>query len=303
LAEVRDARAIDARAVVLPADALDGAAALGNVPTVAATDVSLHAWRDRGVKLLVVGEARSDCVRALLSRGAGTGYLVASVRDIVATAAGRVGLDADGDLSVLATLTRSAEPRAAERAVDLVLGGTLLLASLPLWPIIGLIVKLGSPGPVFCRQVRVGRWARPFGIFKFRTMREDAEKGSVPASSPLNDSRTTLAGRFLRSTRLDGLPQLWNVLRGDMSLVGPRPERPCFVSVLSARFPLYAARHAVRPGLTGWAQVRCPCGSSEEDAREKLAYDLFYVLNRSLAFYFAVLLETARILLFRRGGR
>jgi lipopolysaccharide/colanic/teichoic acid biosynthesis glycosyltransferase len=301
LARLRGLHGVEARAVVLTADAVDRAPVAG-LPPRPADPASLEALRREGVRLLVVADAGPD-LGALLPWGAGAGYVVETLPDLVARAEGRLALDSHDDLALMTHISRQVRPRPVERCVDVVLASALLLLSLPAWLVVALLVKLSSPGPILYRQVRVGRWGRPFTILKFRTMRADAERESGPVWSPQGDPRIHRIGRFLRSSRLDELPQLWNVLRGDMSLVGPRPERPCFVNLLSERIALYPARHAVRPGLTGWAQVRYPYGASEEDSREKLAYDLFYIRNRSLAFYFAVLIETTRVLFFRRGGR
>ena len=164
-------------------------------------------------------------------------------------------------------------------------------------------MKLTSRGPALFAQTRVGRWGREFTIYKFRTMRVDAEKETGPVWATQDDPRVTKIGKFLRKTRLDEIPQLFNVIRGDMSLIGPRPERPHFVRNLSKTIPYYDARHAVRPGLTGWAQVRYQYGSDDEDARNKLSYELYYILHRSTVFYFAVLLETVKVVLFQRGSR
>jgi lipopolysaccharide/colanic/teichoic acid biosynthesis glycosyltransferase len=298
MARLRSVHGIEPRAVILPPRAPNR----GGTRLAATLDAdALDTLRRERVRILVVADALPSHLLAVLPHGAGAGCLVESLPDLVARARGRVPLDGGDELGTLVRLSRRARPRPAERAMDLLMGGVLLLLSLPAWLVVIPLVKLASPGPVFYRQTRVGRWGRPFTIVKFRTMRMDAERESGPVWSPLSDARIHRIGRVLRATHLDELPQLWNVLRGDMSLVGPRPERPCFVSLLSERIPLYAARHAVRPGLTGWAQIRYPYGASEEDAREKLAYDLFYVLNRSLAFYFAILLETARVLILRRS--
>jgi lipopolysaccharide/colanic/teichoic acid biosynthesis glycosyltransferase len=164
-------------------------------------------------------------------------------------------------------------------------------------------IKLTSPGPVFYHQRRVGRGGRVFTVHKFRSMRQDAEAatGAVWASS--NDTRVTWFGRFLRRTRLDETPQLVNVLVGEMSMVGPRPERPEFVATLTQQIPFYGLRHSVRPGLTGWAQVSYTYGASVEDALEKLQYDLFYAKHMSVAFDLLILLSTVKTVVLRRGAQ
>jgi sugar transferase (PEP-CTERM system associated) len=190
-----------------------------------------------------------------------------------------------------------------KRLLDLALSlfGILLVA--PLLPLIALAIKLDSPGPVLFRQLRVGEGGNLFYVAKFRSMRQDAEAATGAVWAQQDDPRVTRLGRFLRKSRLDELPQLFNVLMGDMSLVGPRPERPEFVEKLNERIPYYAKRHFVKPGVTGWAQVRYPYGASEEDALEKLRYDLYYVKHYSLLFDLTIILETVKVCLFGRGGR
>ena len=172
----------------------------------------------------------------------------------------------------------------------------------PLIGLVALAVRLSGPGPVLYRQTRVGCDGRNFDLLKFRTMRQDAEAASGPVwASAENDPRITRVGRFLRKTRLDELPQLWNVLKGEMSFVGPRPERPHFVDKLRKVIPYYDERHGVRPGITGWAQVKFPYGSTLEDAEEKLEYDLYYVKHMSFLLDIAIVLETAKVVVLGRG--
>ena len=178
-----------------------------------------------------------------------------------------------------------------------------LILSLPLFPILALLIKLDSPGPVFFLQARVGKRERLFNVIKFRTMRQDAEKHSGAVWAQKNDPRVTMLGGLLRKTRLDEIPQLINVLRGEMSFIGPRPERPEFVQELNKKIPYYAKRHFVKPGITGWAQVKYPYGASEEDALEKLRYDLYYIKNYSIWLDFTIVSETVKVVLFGRGGR
>jgi len=179
---------------------------------------------------------------------------------------------------------------------------TGLLLCLPFIPFIMLAVRLSSPGPIFFKQTRVGRHGRPFSLIKFRTMRDDAETdGAIWATA--NDSRVTPLGRFLRKSRLDEIPQLWNVLKGEMSFVGPRPERPEFVGWLAKEIPFYELRHMVRPGITGWAQVRYHYGASLEEAKRKLEYDLYYVKHLSLGLDLLIMFETIKIIMLGRGAR
>lgn len=178
-----------------------------------------------------------------------------------------------------------------------------LLFSLPLIPFIALAIKVSSPGPVFYRQKRVGRGGEVFYCYKFRTMRQDAEADTGATWATDNDPRITRVGRFLRSSRLDEIPQLWCVLKGDMHFVGPRPERPEFVEWLSKEIPYYGVRHVVRPGITGWAQVQYKYGNTLEDAREKLQYDLFYIKNASVGLDSLIVFQTIKIVILGRGAR
>lgn len=190
-----------------------------------------------------------------------------------------------------------------KRGFDLLFSLFGLCVSLPLWPVVALLVKLDSPGPVLYRQERVGLNEQNFTIFKFRTMRQNAEQATGAVWAQQNDPRITRMGNFLRKTRLDELPQLLNVLKGDMSFVGPRPERPEFVETLNEKIPYYSKRHFMKPGVTGWAQVCYPYGASENDSLEKLRYDLYYLKNYSLLLDFIIILETVKVVLFGRGGR
>ncbi len=192
--------------------------------------------------------------------------------------------------------------RFTKRVFDLAISTAFLLLMLPLCAMTALLIKLDSPGPVFYRQERVGLNGRTFSIVKFRSMRTDAE-ASGPRWASRNDSRVTRVGAFIRKTRIDEIPQVLTVLKGDMSFVGPRPERPCFVEELSRSIEYYSDRHRVKPGITGWAQVRAPYGASLEDAREKLTYDLYYMKHQSLMLDFLILLQTVRVVLFQEGAR
>jgi sugar transferase (PEP-CTERM system associated) len=192
---------------------------------------------------------------------------------------------------------------AAKRASDILLGLTGLILGLPIGLAVALAVKLTSVGPVFYHQSRVGLQGRIFTVHKFRTMKVNAEAETGPVWAAKNgDPRVTPIGHWLRRTRLDELPQLWNILKGDMSLVGPRPERPEFVSDLLRQIPYYQQRHTVRPGLTGWAQVRYTYGASTEDALQKLQYDLFYIKNLSLALDMFIMLSTVKTVILHRGA-
>ena len=189
------------------------------------------------------------------------------------------------------------------RLLSMLVAATSLLLTLPLFPFIMLAIKLDSRGQVFYRQKRVGRAGTVFHCYKFRTMRKDAEADTGATWATDDDPRITRVGRFLRTSRLDELPQLWCVLKGDMNFVGPRPERPEFVELLSKEIPYYGVRHVVRPGITGWAQVQYKYGNTIEDAREKLQYDLFYIKNASIGLDFWIMFQTIKIVLLGRGAQ
>jgi sugar transferase (PEP-CTERM system associated) len=186
----------------------------------------------------------------------------------------------------------------AHRSVALL--GTIL--ALPIIIVTAILIKLESRGPIFYKQERVGRNGRPFVLTKFRSMRVDAEKEG-PVWAQKGDDRTTRVGRVIRKIRVDEIPQFWNILKGEMNFVGPRPERPHFVSQLAQEIPYYQQRHLIPPGLTGWAQIKYPYGASIEDARQKLQYDLFYIKNHGLVFDAIILFETVKIILFGRGAQ
>ncbi len=190
-----------------------------------------------------------------------------------------------------------------KRSLDLVASTMLLLVTFPLMLATALAIRLDSPGPVFYWQTRVGMGNRPFDVCKFRSMRQDAESNGVAQWATGNDDRVTRVGRFIRKFRIDELPQVINVFKGEMSFVGPRPERPVFVDQLSTQIPYFLARHSIRPGITGWAQVRYPYGASVHDAREKLQYDLYYLKNHTLFMDMVIIIETVGVVLFGRGAR
>ena len=190
-----------------------------------------------------------------------------------------------------------------KRAGDLVLSIVMLLILSPLILLTAILIKLDSRGPVIFSQERVGQNGKPFQVHKFRSMVSDAEKRSGPVWASENDDRITRVGRIIRKLRIDELPQLWNVLKGEMSFVGPRPERAYFIAQLEKEIPFYSERHTVKPGLTGWAQVSYPYGASVEDAIEKLNYDLFYTKNMSFLLDMLIVFRTVKIVLFGKGAR
>jgi len=192
---------------------------------------------------------------------------------------------------------------AIKRVFDIVSAAGLCVLATPVVLLTAVLIKLESPGPVLYRQERVGQNGRTFKVTKFRSMRADAEKDGKPVWAATNDSRVTRVGQVIRRLRIDELPQLFNVLRGDMSLVGPRPERPFFVEQLTHEIPFYALRHSVKPGVTGWAQVRYAYGATVEDSQQKLQYDLYYVKNHTLFLDLVVLFETVGVVLTGKGAR
>jgi sugar transferase (PEP-CTERM system associated) len=193
--------------------------------------------------------------------------------------------------------------RLLKRLADILLAGLGLVVAAPLLPVIAMLIKIESRGPAFFTQARVGQNGRLFVLIKFRSMCVDAEEASGPVYADTNDPRITGVGRWLRCTRLDELPQLLNVLKGEMSFVGPRPERPFFVQQYAKEIPYYAQRLSVKPGLTGWAQVNYPYGATPEDAVEKLRLDLYYIKNMSLLLDLFILLKTAKIAVLGQGAR
>jgi sugar transferase (PEP-CTERM system associated) len=190
-----------------------------------------------------------------------------------------------------------------KRCFDVCVVAIMLPIALPIMATMAALIAIDGGAPIIYRQERVGRHGHKFTLLKFRSMTKDAEKDGRPSWASVNDSRITAVGRFMRHTRIDELPQLINVLRGEMSFVGPRPERPAFVDTLSEKIPFYAVRHSVKPGLTGWAQVRYTYGGNLEESVKKLEYDLFYVKNHSLLLDLLILIKTVRVVLLGEGAR
>ena len=245
----------------------------------------------------VPGKVRQDCAEA--------GVRVLSQDDLHACRFNRLVVEnlPEGWLSETRSLRSGRFGNALHRSFDILLALLLLIATAPVMAIAALLVSLDSPGPILYRQKRVGRNGKLFDICKFRSMVVDAEVGGVARWATTQDPRVTRFGRFMRLTRIDELPQVFNVLRGDMAFVGPRPERPVFVDQLGETIANYRYRDCVKPGITGWAQVNYPYGASVEDARMKLAYDLYYVQRRSLFLDLLILVATIRVVLFQEGAR
>jgi exopolysaccharide biosynthesis polyprenyl glycosylphosphotransferase len=230
------------------------------------------------------------------------GFRVVGVSHFVEHALGRVPLRHVTPTWFMSMLHLRQKPytRLAKRVFDLAVSSLGLLLVAPLFPILVLLVRT-TPGPIIYRQTRLGEGGRHFTIFKLRTMRVDAEDGDSPRFAEENDSRVTRIGRLLRQMHLDELPQLWNVLRGEMSVVGPRPERPEFVDLIERTVPFWTRRLLVKPGITGWAQLRCGYASDSAGAAEKLSYDLWYLRNRNVVVDLAICAKTMSALLFRSG--
>ena len=267
----------------------------------------LEACRELGVHEVVVApdERRGALSMEEMLECAGQGVMVTDLADFFEREAGmiKLGIADPSSLVFSGGFDHSVARKLSKRAFDLAAASLLLVIASPAMALVALCVRLESEGPVLYRQTRVGLGGRSFDLIKFRSMRTDAEKDGVARWASKDDDRTTRVGRVIRQTRLDELPQLVNVLRGDMSFVGPRPERPHFVEQLNSEIRYYHIRHSIKPGLTGWAQLRYPYGASVKDAEEKLKFDLFYAKNHGLLFDFMILLQTVEVVVFRRGAR
>ena len=271
----------------------------------------------RNLKKFVVRMNASEVVLALeerrnalplddLLRIKTTGVHVNDLSTFLERETGRVDLDSVNPSWLIFSDGFSAGRRIstiAKRCFDMLASGLLLLLTGPIILFFALLVKLESKGPAFFRQTRVGRFGEDFQILKLRSMRTDAEAGGKAIWASENDPRITRVGRFIRKVRIDELPQAWSVLKGEMSFVGPRPERPEFVSDLEKEMPYYAERHMVKPGITGWAQINYPYGASVEDARHKLEYDLYYAKNYTPFLDLLILIQTLRVVLWPDGAR
>jgi len=234
-----------------------------------------------------------------------SGRKITAVTDFIEREGGQVELEGlyPSWLVFSQGASRSNLDRLAKRAIDIMTSSILLLVTLPIMLVTAFLIWLEDRHAVFYRQTRVGLNGRHFDVVKFRSMRVDAEKDGVAKWASKNDDRVTRIGRFIRNTRIDEIPQIYNVLRGDMSFVGPRPERPSIVADLEDKIAFFKYRHVVKPGITGWAQVNYPYGASIEDAREKLKYDLYYVKNESIVLDFLILMETVRVIFWPDGAR
>jgi sugar transferase (PEP-CTERM system associated) len=256
--------------------------------------------------VLAIEERRNALPLNDLLRIKTTGVHVNDLSSFLERETGRVDLDSLNPSWLIFSDGFSAGRRlssAGKRLFDIIVSAIILALTGPVILLTALLVKLESKGPAFFRQRRVGLYGQHFDILKLRSMREDAEVGGVAVWAQKDDPRVTRIGSVIRKLRIDELPQAWSVLKGEMSFVGPRPERPQFVADLEARLPYYAERHMVKPGITGWAQINYPYGASTEDARHKLEYDLYYAKNYTPFLDLLILLQTVRVVLWPEGAR
>ena len=271
------------------------------------TSLSDHVVRlGIGEVVLALEERRNALPLADLLRIKTTGVHVNEISSFLERETGRVDLDSINPSWLIFSDGFSSGRRissAGKRLFDILVSAIILTLTAPLIIITALLVKLESKGPAFFRQRRVGLYGQPFEILKLRSMRQDAEVGGQAVWAQKDDPRVTRVGSIIRKLRIDELPQAWTVLKGEMSLVGPRPERPQFVADLEARLPYYAERHVVKPGITGWAQINFPYGASVEDARQKLEYDLYYAKNYTPFLDLLILLQTVRVVMWPEGAR
>lgn len=276
------------------------------VPRASIADLGQFVERIRADEVvLALQERRNSLPLKDLLRVKTKGVLVSDFSSLLERETGRVDLDSLNPSWLIFSDGFSSGRRLssiAKRIFDVTVSLALLIVGLPLILVFAVLVKLESKGPAFYRQVRVGLFGEPFSILKLRSMREDAEVAGAKWAEK-DDPRITRVGRFIRLVRIDELPQLWSVLKGEMSFVGPRPERPQFVEDLERELPFYAERHMVKPGITGWAQINYPYGASTEDARQKLEYDLYYAKNYTPFLDVLILLQTARVILWPEGVR
>ncbi len=274
----------------------------GDIPNLAAHIVDLNASE----VVLALDERRNALPMKDLLRVRTTGVQVSEISSFLERETGRIDLKSVNP-SWLIFSDGFASSRMLssvfKRAFDIFAGGLLLAITLPIIVLTAIAIKLESKGPAFYRQRRVGLYNEGFDILKLRSMRQDAEVAGKAVWAAEDDPRITRIGRFIRKVRIDELPQTWTVLKGEMSFVGPRPERPQFVQQLEDQLPFYAERHMVKPGITGWAQINYPYGASIEDARHKLEYDLYYAKNYSPFLDMLILLQTLRVVLWPAGAR
>jgi sugar transferase (PEP-CTERM system associated) len=286
----------------------EGPAAVAHaVPRGGIADLPAHVVRLAASEVVLALEERRNALPlADLLRIKTTGVSVTDLSSFLERETGRVDLDSLNPSWLIFSDGFSAGRRlssAGKRLFDIIVSAGILILTAPVVLLAALLVKLESKGPAFFRQRRIGLYGQPFEMMKLRSMRQDAEVGGVAVWAQKDDPRVTRIGHILRQLRIDELPQAWSVLKGEMSFVGPRPERPQFVADLEERLPYYAERHMVKPGITGWAQINYPYGASIEDARQKLEYDLYYAKNYTPFLDILILLQTVRVVLWPEGAR
>jgi sugar transferase (PEP-CTERM system associated) len=256
--------------------------------------------------ILAIPNNRSAKLIKSVLRARLKGIHIREMADIYEELTGRIPVNNIGDEWLLFAegfyLIRKEYMQKLKRLIDVIASFSLLVLTAPILGLAALLIRLDSPGSIFYSQKRVGKGQSTFTIYKFRSMRQDAENSGARWASE-QDPRITKVGRWLRMTHIDEIPQIWNLLKGDMSLVGPRPERPEFVEVLNREIPYYSVRHSVKPGMTGWAQINYRYGASTEDTRNKLEYDLYYIKNMSLLLDIKILLRTFGVVLLGDGAR
>lgn len=294
-------------AAILDNPAADPAPAFDGVPLLPRFDRMYEEAVSRSIRQIVVAldERRGKLPLPELLRCKMAGITVADGISFYEQLAGKILVEKlrPSWLVFSEGFKKSRTTRLTKRLFGVLLSVLGLLITLPLTLLAAICIKLDSPGPILYSQERCGRDGKPFRLYKFRSMTCDAEKDCGAVWAKEDDPRVTRVGKILRKLRIDELPQMWNVLKGDMSFVGPRPERPEFVRKLSEIIPFYAERHNVKPGITGWAQICYPYGATIEDATEKLKYDLFYIKNMNLFFDLAIVFQTIKIVLLGRGAR
>jgi sugar transferase (PEP-CTERM system associated) len=280
---------------------------IGNVQVLGHSGDIDRIVRERGVSLIVLAitHERDEVVLRALQECEWKGVRVVSMPTLYEKLTGKVPVKHINRYWLTFFNNHTVEHpvyAVAQRYINIALALIGLILTLPIYPIVMLLIKWLDPGPIFYCQERVGQNDQVFTLYKFRTMKVDAENGQAQWAQK-DDPRVTRIGKFLRKTRIDELPQLWNILRGDMNLVGPRPERPEFVRDLQAKIPFYSKRHLVKPGVTGWSQVQYGYGSSFEHALEKLQYDLCYIKNRSVFLDLVICLKTVAVVLTGKGAQ
>ena len=277
----------------------------GDITWHVSLDVIDQLLRDKNINTIVLGHKPEDIpgLRDALYKTLFTNVTILDRTTLEEILTGRVPLEHVSQSWFLEHLRENDKTwyEGAKRISDFILSIPIGLFTLLTFPILALLVKWSSPGPILIRQTRIGKHGKPFTLFKYRTMVADAEAKGRPQFATEDDPRITKIGKILRKTRFDEFPQAWNVLRGDMSLIGPRPERPEFVEELTRQMPFYPLRHLTRPGLSGWAQVKFKYASTFEDNLKKLQYDLYYIKHRSIILDLAILLKTVGIVVRREG--